>query len=625
VGVAMRTRDAGQRLSIILVLALWFGLVTGLVEWLEQTLLQALGIMTWQMRPTNASYRILLVAPAFYALLFCVFGLMLWAVSRVAKRMPILRVCVFSFAGLLFLDALILMGRLQKMGEFALAVGLAAALTRWFTSHSEQALRFWRRSLVWVAVASLMGLLGVEAGGPLAERFISSRLPAAPAGAPNILVIVIDTLRADHLSSYGYPRQTTPHIDGIAREGVQFDAAVAGSSWTLPSHASLLTGLYPSQHEAQLEPLPEGKLMISEVLIDRGYRTGVVSANQLLFTRAQGFNRGFVHFDDSFSSPLGGISRTLYGSRIVKRAKRLFHLQDEGFLDRRRAPNVTSAALDWISRDRTRPFLLVLNYIEPHDPYVPPQPWRSKFSNKKEPGGLVNESDEGNNPRLTPEQQQDEIDAYDGSIAFADDQIGRLVSALDRQGLRENTIIVITSDHGEGLGQHGLQTHGLALYWETIHVPLILRWPGHVPAGVRVSEPVSQVAVSATLLDLIGMGHTVQLPGRSLAATWQPPGTPQNLMKAESELAKLPFSRNKGTPAYDGAMKSLVQGPMHYIWHEEFGSQLYNWQKDPAEMRDLARTPEGQHLAADFAAELGVRLKDETPDKQREGSRTGSK
>jgi arylsulfatase A-like enzyme len=438
----------------------------------------------------------------------------------------------------------------------------------------------------------------------LAELSRVAHLPAAPANAPNILLVVMDTLRADHVSCYGYPRRTTPRIDQIARESVQFDTAIASSSWTLPSHASILTGLFPSEHGAQRDPLDKRYALLSEVLADRGYRTGAVSANTQLFTRAQGFARGFQHFDDSFFSPADSILRTLYGRQLGKWGGKAIRTDDVP--GRRRAWDVTNSALRWIDADRSRPFFLVLNYMEPHDPHAPPQPWRSKFSKSRNPGGLVDSERGRTNPRLNAEQQQDEIDAYDGSVALADEQIGRLLSVLDGKGLREKTLVVITSDHGEGLGQHGLQGHGTALYWDMVHVPLILRWPGHVPPAVHVTQPVSQVALAATLLDLAGLQNSIHFPGQSLTATWQSPDAPGTLTESLSELAKAPYGNNRNVPVFHGAMKSLVQDSWQYIWHEKFGGQLYNWKDDPAEVHDLARTPEGQRLAARFADQLGV-------------------
>jgi arylsulfatase A-like enzyme len=619
----MQTGEAGAGRSTVLILALWFGLVTGLTEGVGLTLFQNFGILTWEMRLTAISPRILWVAAAFYAVLFGLLGLVLWAIAGAVPKLPAVRAGVFIFGTLFFLDVLMLTGRLQRTGAVVLAVGLAVVLMRWTASHEERALRFWRRSLLWVAAAGLAALLGVEVGGPLAERSRASHLPAAPPGAPNMLLVVIDTLRADHVSCYGYPLQTTSYIDGIAREGVQFDTAIAASSWTLPSHASLLTGLFPTQHGAQRDPLDASQVLISEVLIDRGYRTGAVSANTQLFTRAQGFGQGFIHFDDSFFSPADAILRTLYGRQLGKWSEKIIRTDD--LLGRRRADNVTSEALRWIDRDRSRPFFLVLNYLEPHDPHAPPQPWRSRFSKRRNPGGLVDSERGRINPRLTPEQQQGEIEAYDGSVALADEQIGRLLGALDEQGLRGKTIVVITSDHGEGLGQHGLQGHGTALYWEMVHVPMILRWPGRVPAGVRVAEPVSQVAVAATLLDLAGLQNTIQFPGRSLAATWQNPGAPGSRTQPRSELAKLPYGSNREAPAFHGAMKSLVQDSWHYIWHEKFGGQLYNWKDDPSEVHDLARTPEGERLAARFADQLGVRTKNEATNRGEEAVQNPSK
>lgn len=353
-----------------------------------------------------------------------------------------------------------------------------------------------------------------------------AKLPAAAADEPNVLVIVVDTLRADHLSSYGYDRPTSTNIDRIATQGVLFQNAVATSSWTFPSHASLLTGRYQYEHGMdkvkQMSVIgveafsPNGLPTLGEALLQKGYRTGAFSANRTYFTRDLGFGRGFMHFEDYFHSSSDMFVRTLYGREfariylkrsdrsLVKRVLRKLGfaaLLDQGaegsgsyggaFGIRKRADVVNQETLDWIDRDRRRPFFAFLNYFDVHDPYGGPR----SYAKPSWP-------------------QQTNVDAYDAGVKYVDDSIGRLMEELDRRGLSKNTLVVITGDHGESLGQHHLRTHGKALYWELIHVPLVLRYPGRVPAGVRLDVPVSNSALPATIMELLGEGGQEHFPDR---------------------------------------------------------------------------------------------------------------
>jgi arylsulfatase A-like enzyme len=414
----------------------------------------------------------------------------------------------------------------------------------------------------------------------------------------------VDTLRADHLSSYGYHRPTSPRLDALAQQGVLFETAIATSSWTLPSHVSLVTGRYAYENPARGSPLDPSLPTIAEAFRARGYRTGAFSANTFFFSRQVGFGRGFIRFEDYFHSWADRAARTLYGRKVSQ-----YLLQRLGFEDipgRKLAEHVTAGTLDWIADD-PRPFFVMLNYFDTHDPYLPPQPWRNKFSRQPNPGGVLNSFLLRYYPEMSPEQLQGEIDAYDGALAYVDDQIGRLLDALAQQGRLENTIVVITSDHGEMLGEHELFLHRNCLYREAIHVPLILRWPGRLPAGARIAQPVSIASLPATLMELVG-AENAAFPGPSLAPLWQLPLPVANWPDPLAELAQFPFEPVKREPAYHGAMQSLVSPAWHYIEHEKFGPELFHWENDRAQTHNLAVTPEGRPVADALAAQLKQRL-----------------
>jgi arylsulfatase A-like enzyme len=576
--MAMQPR---ARFTDLLIVAAWFGLVTGLVESGLFLVFQHLGGLM------DVPPEIVTVAPPFDLVLFGLCGLAFAAPSRRFPALP-LHVSVFLFVLLAMLDwlAIAIGGRIHYYAVTLLALGVTVQVTRWLRRHEAAALRGARRSLPWVCAVALLAFAGTHAHRWLRERLATVRLPAATAGAPNVLVIVVDTLRADHLSSYGYTRPTSPHVDRLAQQGVVFENAIAPTSWTLPSHASLLTGRYLYEHGVDWNTprqLFDGRFRtLGEALELRGYRTAAFSANLFWFTRSQGFGRGFIHFDDYFHCITDMLLRTLYGRAVESIILRRVGSGDSPA--RRTAASVNAAALRWIDRDPTRPFFVFLNYLDTHDPYLPPRPFRGMFSKLANPGGLLN----GNRPRphLTPEQLAGEIAAYDGGIAYVDDQIGRLLDELQRRHLDERTLVVFTSDHGEAFGEHRLFLHANGLHWEVIHVPLVFWWPGHIPEAVHVTRPVSNAALAATVMDLLGAGAPELFPGPSLRRLWTSPDAPLNWPDALSEISAKPWAP-PAEPVHDGALKSLVTPRWHYIVHETLGSELYDWRDDPQESHNL--------------------------------------
>jgi arylsulfatase A-like enzyme len=458
---------------------------------------------------------------------------------------------------------------------------------------------------------------------------IEARLPAAAPGSPNVLVIVVDTLRADHLSAYGYPKLTSPQIDLIAKQGVLFENAIAPCSWSLPSHGSLITGRYPLEHGlVNVEPMPwlgwgkgslRGYPTIGEVLQRSGYRTGAFSANRVYFTDNVGLGRGFLHFDDYFFSVGDSLTRTLYGRKLARlylnrsnrsRVTQAFRSVGLGsWLDkdsegsgtyggafgvRKRANDVNQEVLGWINRDRKRPFFAFLNYLDVHYEYGGPKGYPKPQWNEGTP-----------------------IDEYDAGLVYEDDYIGRLLRELHRMGVTENTIVIITSDHGESLGDHGLTYHGAALYWELIHVPLIVSYPGHVPAGMRLTLPVSITAIPAMILDMVGSKERNIFPGPPLSAFWKrsepDPKWPNPLSELPQTNIIVPQDRvveGKVPIATNGDMDTLVTPKWQLITHEKLGMQLYDWTVDPGELNNLIGTPEGRATALSLTSKLKERTKE---------------
>ncbi|HEV8385680.1 MAG TPA: sulfatase [Candidatus Acidoferrales bacterium] len=582
-------------------MAAWFGMVTGLVEGAALMLFQHLGWLNWFTSQMRVWWEIIWVSAFFDLFLFLLAGIALTVVARFLPRAWALRLCAFSLSFLMFLDWLLISGRIRYSGCLVLAVGLATVATRWIYGHAGSALRMWRRSFPAVAAAVVLVFVIMQGGGWLVERISVARLPAPAPDAPNILVIVVDTLRADHLSSYGYARQTSPRVDRLAQQGVLFEQAISTTSWTLPSHASLLTGRFPFEHGAENESYDGRFPTIGEALQQHGYRTAAFSANTVYFSRSNGFGRGFSRFEDCFQNLTDMLVRTVYGRRfftiVMKRRS------EEDIRGRKLAYDVDHEFLRWLGRASNRPFFAFLNYFDVHDPYFPPPPFRSRFSKVPRPGGRINSYVFRHDPKLTPEQMQEELDAYDGAIAYVDDAVGRLLDELDRRGLAGNTIVVFTSDHGEAFGEHGQMTHRNALYRPLVHVPLVIRWPGKIPAALRVAGPVTNAWLPATLMDLLGANPS-PFPTPSLAQAWKDPSMLGGDHLPFAELRKFPYKGMEDTRAYYGAMQSAVTRQWQYIRHESFGEELYDWEKDPQELHNLANTPEGQAAAREIVSRL---------------------
>ena len=613
-------------IETLVLVATWFGIFAGLTEGGGLLLFQRINWTQWG-RLMHVSKEVLWISPLVDLSFFLIVSLSVWLISRLSQRIPSIQVLVFLLTFLTIYDWLALTNRLYHRACLIMALGVAVAFTRWIAKREASSVTFWKKSTPWLAAVFLLTLWAIQGGKWAHEKIAVARLPAAPQSAPNVLVIVLDTLRADHLSSYGYSRPTSPEIDRIASQGVLFENAIAPCSWSLPSHASLLTGRAPSEHgmqNVQAMPWPgwgekslSGYPALGEVLRHREYRTGAFSANRIYFTRNVGLGRGFIHFEDYFDSVGDSFVRTLYGREFArlylnrsensKVTRALRYLGLESWLDkdsegsgdfggaygvRKRARAVNQELMQWIDRDRQHPFFAFLNYLDVHYSYGGP------------PGYPKPDWDRGTT-----------VDEYDAGLKYVDDYIGRLLRELERREAR-NTIVVITSDHGESLGAHGLSYHGAALYRELIQVPLIISYPQQIPKGLRVAVPVSITGIPGTVMDLLADREPGVFPGPSLSALWKSQNQQTNWPYPISELAQtdiiVPADRvveGKIPIATNGWMKSLVAPRWHLITHEKFGHQLYDWTNDPKESNNLIDSPEGRATALRLASHFNPQAK----------------
>lgn len=400
---------------------------------------------------------------------------------------------------------------------------------------------------------------------------------------PNLVLLTVDTLRADHTTPYGYHRDTTPVLGRLAREGVVVDQAYAPMATTGPSHAALFTARYPLSlgYVRNGQRLDEAHTTLAERLHAAGYRTSAAVSSFVLDKRL-GFAQGFGTYDCRFER-----------KRATATMERWEGLTVPAGFDRR-ADETTDVALAWLARrGKDRPFFLWVHYFDPHQPYSPPAPYDHRFA---EPGEAA---------------PADTVALYDGEIAFTDREMGRLLDAIEAEGLSARTLVVVTADHGEGLMQHGHMGHGLHLYEEAVRVPLLLRWPGSLPAGARVPGPVEHVDLVPTVLDLLGVPRGQEdVQGQSLAEALRGrPGTPGRDPRRTVFLQRRLYDADVVSGFRVKGEKFAVRaGHWKYIEApEEETRELYDLQADPAETKDLfaARTAEADRLARGLAAWRG--------------------
>jgi arylsulfatase A-like enzyme len=402
------------------------------------------------------------------------------------------------------------------------------------------------------------------AAGLLAVLLAPGARAAGSSGAsprPNLILVTLDTTRADHLGAYGYPRPTSPALDRLAADSVVYTRAYSTSSWTLPAHASLFTGKFPKTHGARLDP--EGSLTLggavtgpvslaafrarplaaaesetlAGILRQAGYATAAIVAGPWM-KRIFGLDPGFEHYDDSEIDRVEG----------------------------RLARQVTDAAIAWLGRRGGKSFFLFLNYYDPHGPYTDPEGLAQQFM---PPGQYV-----------YPEPAEPSLEyltaAYDGEIRYLDNHFGRLLEHLRATGLYDGAWIIVTADHGELLGEHELRGHGLSLYEGELQIPLLVKHPQGGAAPGRSDARIQLTDLVPVLLGHLGLPLPPGVQGRA-----QPAARPPLL----AEVSPI----GNATSAW----RAYFAGPFKLLWSSRGHHQLYRIETDPKETRDLAqREPE---------------------------------
>jgi len=429
----------------------------------------------------------------------------------------------------------------------------------------------------------------------------------------SVILLMLDTVRADHLSLHGYHRPTSPELEKLARESLVCDSARSTASWTLPAHGSLFTGLYPSQHrlhnyhhDEHVEGLPRlsypmaaGVPTLPLILQRTGFQTAGLYANPVIGPRFR-LDRGFdlYRYEKNHNEELELICEPLLAAAPGSGRLESFR---KGTISARQ---ITRRVTHWLDHHARPPFFLFVNYMDAHWPYRPPAPFNREFPAT---GGTSLSQEElreiilGRKRPLTPVELADLHARYDGEIRYLDSQLGALFDHLRRAGLWESSLIIVTSDHGEFFGEHDLVFHGRELYEEGLKIPLMVKYPGGVPQG-RHDEPVGLEDIVPTILDVLERPIPDRLSGVRLGAPRPGPTIAENYFGFKADFRNTDYGSR-----FDRVRRSMVRGRHKFIHSSDGRHELYDLRTDPDESDNLLDHDPG--LAEPFltrAADLEV-------------------
>ena len=383
-----------------------------------------------------------------------------------------------------------------------------------------------------------------------------------PKRDPNVLILVVDALRPDHMGCYGYPLPTSPAMDGLARRGVLFADATSLSSYTRAAVPSIFASVHPGAHGVlnqgkEVEMLSDEYQTLAETLKERGYATAAFAPNPSLH-RSFNFDQGFDLYDDDFQIGVRGAQEFETARRINERT------------------------LAWLRANKEKPFFAYLHYRDVHAPYVPPAPYDKMFDKPGEGRKLTEAEYKSHPPDMRKPHRFRDLDTYvelyDGEIRYTDDHLARFLETLSKEGFLEDTVIFLTADHGESFLEHRSWTHGSGLYEELTRVPLLMVLPGEEHKGRRVKEPVQTTDIYPTVLELLDAEVPSQVQGRSLLGD----------LDAKRPVFSEALVSRRHRPWNFGQLVSVRSGGWKLIYNR-WGrtGELYNLAQDPGETQDL--------------------------------------
>lgn len=555
---------------------LWFALAAGLVDGaallLHHRVIQ---------RAIHLSAQLAWMAPVGSVVWFLPVIVLLLGISAVRRRGLRPGIVIGVLASFAWATLTLIPSNLHPIAAMLLALGLGVQ-----TARMSGRFRVGFDRITRITLPLMIVLVTVTAGVMIywpryAERRAAARLgPAAP-GARNVVLIVWDTVRRASLSLYGYDRPTTPKLEAWRKRGVLFEHPFATTSWTLPSHASMFTGRLMHEMSANwIRPFDGAWPTLAQWLQSNGYRTGGFVANALYLNADYGLSRGFQRYE-VYPISFGELVNNSSIGRALSHAKWIRYLI--GYQDipgRKTGEEITSSFLNWVPTTSGRPFFAFLNYLDAHQPYLPPKRFDEQFGSPtpRDFSMLDHRPLMGNMKRsaaeITAPQLQREREAYEASIAYLDDQVDRLLRSLEERGLLQNTVVIITADHGEQFKEHeDLITHGNSLYRFATEVPLLVIAPSGATPGTAVPQPVSLSRIPATVAELALPNHAHPFPGQGLTSSTDTT-TP---VISELILAFAPDT-----------LMSVTTGEYRAIWRTKKAPKLYSFRDDPAEIHDLA-------------------------------------
>jgi arylsulfatase A-like enzyme len=445
-----------------------------------------------------------------------------------------------------------------------------------------------RRVLPLLLLSLGMAAVAVPLGLAWRERRLLARHAIAN-GHPSVLLIILDTVRAASLSVYGYSRPTTPFLEAFSREGARFEKAYSVSSWTLPSHASMLTGHWPHEVSADWNtPLDRRYPTLAEYFTNAGYATGAFVSNYVYTMPESGLDRGFIRYEAFRVTPAevvasSSIARWLADLHWVRRA-----VGSQDVLNRKLTANVREDFLRWMGGLGGRPFFAMLNIFDAHEPYLPPVPYDTLFGDGRisfHPKTIFTQRSvalsEDTRKTLSAAEQERQQNAYDGALRYIDTQLGLLIEELRRRGVLNEIVVVITSDHGEGFGEGGEFMHGNLFSDLTTHVPLLVRFPRGVPAGRLIPQEISLRDLPSTLVGLAGFPASPDsLPGHPLVELLRSPSS--------SDVGVSPAFSSFWAWRQSGARNwSVVRSGLRYVLSDKGKELLFDLRNDPYETASL--------------------------------------
>lgn len=576
---------ASSQLSVreALCLTVWTALFLGLLDAAHWK------ILNWQTGLLFRSTNVYWLAAVAQLLIFSVPTLAFVAIGAVHRSWlrfwPIATMLLFWSAYELLL--MFFSGKIHGRSLLLLSFGIAVQGGRIACCYQDQLLRVVRRTLIPMAVGVGVIWLCTEVRNSLERRQALAKVPPAQPGAPNVLVIVLDTFRADLMQAYGGDPSITPNLNRIASRGALFQYAYSTAPWTLPAHASMFTGKLPHELSAGWRAPLDGKHpTLAEELARHGYESVGLVANLSYCCEETGLDRGFHHYEDFPFTLTMLLNCTRIGRSIVQDddLKHWFRLAR-----RRDAEDVTRRFLNWEAHRSGRPFFAFLNFFDTHHPYLLKDESEGSQEMTPEETKILANWWHVKKSTVTADQLSMAKRSYLQCASYVDDKLGEMLDTLEARGLLDNTLLIITADHGEQFNEHGIYGHGNSLYDGVIRVPLLVSWPGHVPENVTIQQPVSIRSLSATVVDLLNVKSVLR--GDSWRDLWEPGSQaaaerPEPIVMEIDSPPKHPPSDGE-SPIMRGAMRAVVVGHAKYILNGDGVEELYDIASDRDESRNL--------------------------------------